>query len=124
MYQLLNIGSGPWGLALGPLCIAPVLAYLPPLGREAVVVGGGQLAGEHQVEHPARCLEYVWQRDHKRVGVRHGRVLASTTRHKPLAAHVFAPPLLGLSGGEILDQLFLREAALATELRQAVPRLP
>jgi hypothetical protein len=55
----LAIGSGLWCLALGPLCIAPVLAYLPPLRQEAVVVGDGQLAGEHQVEHPALCLEQV-----------------------------------------------------------------
>ncbi len=59
MYQFLNIGSGSRSLALGPLCIAPVLAYLPLLGQVAVVVGDGQLAGEHQVEYPAGASNLI-----------------------------------------------------------------
>jgi hypothetical protein len=36
----------------GSLRIAPVLAYPPPLGREAVVVDAGQLAGEYKRIRP------------------------------------------------------------------------
>ena len=83
-------------------------------------MGDGQLAGEHQVRHPVRCLEYIRQRANERVGVRHRRELGTTTRRKPLVAHALAPSLLGLPGREILDQL-LRKAAQDKRVKRVRP---